>query len=651
MFKLHSEYKPTGDQPQAIEYLSKGIEQGKKFQTLLGVTGSGKTFTMANIIQNVQKPTLVLAHNKTLAGQLYSEFKEFFPENHVEYFVSYYDYYQPESYIAQSDTYIEKDASINDEIDKLRHAATASLFETRDVIIVASVSCIYGLGDPIDYENMIVSLRPGMEISRDKIMKKLINMQYSRNEIDFKRGTFRAKGDILEIYPSDKSESAIRAEFWGDEIEKISEINPVTGKSIGIRQHVMIFPNSHYVTSKDKMEKALKTIEEEMNERVAYFKSQNKLIEAQRIQERTNFDMEMMKETGFCQGIENYSRHISGREPGSAPFTLFDYFPDDFLLLIDESHATIPQLRAMYNGDRARKDSLVKYGFRLPSAYDNRPLTFNEFENRINQVVFVSATPGDYEQEHSKENVVEQIIRPTGLLDPKIEVKPVTNQVDDLIEQIRIRVERKERVLVTTLTKKMAEDLTSYLKSLDIKVNYMHSDIKALERMEIIRKLRLGEFDVLVGINLLREGLDIPEVSLVAILDADKEGFLRSERSLIQTIGRAARNTDGTVIMYGDSLTDSMEKAISETNRRRSIQEAYNEEHHIIPKTIKKSIRDSIKAIQTENIGVEYKFEKEEDIQSTISKLTDEMLEHASKMEFEQAAELRDKIKELEKLL
>ena len=651
MFKLHSEYKPTGDQPQAIEYLSKGIEQGKKFQTLLGVTGSGKTFTMANIIQNVQKPTLVLAHNKTLAGQLYSEFKEFFPENHVEYFVSYYDYYQPESYIAQSDTYIEKDASINDEIDKLRHSATASLFETRDVIIVASVSCIYGLGDPIDYENMIVSLRPGMEISRDKIMKKLINMQYSRNEIDFKRGTFRAKGDILEIYPSDKSESAIRAEFWGDEIEKISEINPVTGKSIGTRQHVMIFPNSHYVTSKDKMERALKTIEEEMNERVSYFKSQNKLIEAQRIQERTNFDMEMMKETGFCQGIENYSRHISGREPGSAPFTLFDYFPDDFLLLIDESHATIPQVRAMYNGDRARKDSLVKYGFRLPSAYDNRPLTFNEFEDRINQVVFVSATPGDYEQEHSKENVVEQIIRPTGLLDPKIEVKPVTNQVDDLIEQIRIRVERKERVLVTTLTKKMAEDLTSYLKSLDIKVNYMHSDIKALERMEIIRKLRLGEFDVLVGINLLREGLDIPEVSLVAILDADKEGFLRSERSLIQTIGRAARNTDGTVIMYGDSLTDSMEKAISETNRRRSIQEAYNEEHHIIPKTIKKSIRDSIKAIQTENIGIEYKFEKEEDIQSIISKLTDEMLEHASKMEFEQAAELRDKIKELEKLL
>ena len=651
MFKLHSEYKPTGDQPQAIEYLSNGVKEGKKYQTLLGVTGSGKTFTMANIIQNVQKPTLVLAHNKTLAGQLYSEFKEFFPENHVEYFVSYYDYYQPESYIAQSDTYIEKDASINDEIDKLRHSATASLFETRDVIIVASVSCIYGLGDPIDYENMIVSLRPGMEVSREKIMKKLINMQYSRNEIDFKRGTFRAKGDILEIYPSDKSESAIRVEFWGDEIEKISEINPVTGKSIGTRSHVMVFPNSHYVTSKEKMERALKTIEQELEERVEYFKSQNKLIEAQRIQERTNFDMEMMKETGFCQGIENYSRHISGREPGSAPFTLFDYFPKDFLLLIDESHATIPQVRAMYNGDRARKDSLVKYGFRLPSAYDNRPLTFNEFEERINQVIFVSATPAEYEKEHSKDNVVEQIIRPTGLLDPKIEVKPVSNQIDDLIEQIRIRVERNERVLVTTLTKKMAEDLTAYLKSLDIKVNYMHSDIKALERMEIIRNLRLGEFDVLVGINLLREGLDIPEVSLVAILDADKEGFLRSERSLIQTIGRAARNTNGTVIMYADELTDSMEKAITETNRRRAIQEAYNKEHNIVPKTVNKSIRDSIKAIQVENIGVEYKFEKEDDIKDTISKLTDEMLEHASRMEFEQAAELRDKIKELEKLL
>ena len=651
MFKLHSEYKPTGDQPQAIEYLSKGIERGEKYQTLLGVTGSGKTFTMANIIAKTQKPTLVLAHNKTLAGQLYSEFKEFFPENRVEYFVSYYDYYQPESYIAQSDTYIEKDASINDEIDKLRHSATLSLFETRDVIIVASVSCIYGLGDPEDYQEMMLSLRPGMGKSREDIMKKLVNMQYSRNEIDFKRGTFRAKGDILEIYPSSQSESALRIEFWGDEIEKISEINPLTGKSIGTRMHVLIPPASQYVTNKAKMERAIVTIEEELDERIKYFKDQNKLIEAQRIQERTNFDIEMMKETGFCQGIENYSRHMSGRAAGSPPYTLFDYFPKDFLLLIDESHATIPQVRAMYNGDRARKDSLVKYGFRLPSAYDNRPLTFQEFEERINQVVFVSATPADYEKEHSGENVVEQIIRPTGLLDPKIEVKPVTNQIDDLLEQIRIRVAKKERVLVTTLTKKMAEDLTEYLKSLDIKVNYIHSDTKALERMEIIRNLRLGEFDVLVGINLLREGLDIPEVSLVAILDADKEGFLRSERSLIQTIGRAARNTEGTVIMYADELTDSMEKAIKETNRRRAIQEAYNKEHHIVPKTIKKSIRDSIKAIQTENIGVEYKLEKEEDIKDTIAKLTDEMLEAASKMEFEQAAELRDKIKELEKII
>jgi len=491
MFKLVSNYKPTGDQPEAIEYLSKGIQEGKKFQTLLGVTGSGKTFTMANIIEKVQKPTLVLAHNKTLAGQLYSEFKEFFPENNVEYFVSYYDYYQPESYIASSDTYIEKDASINDEIDKLRHSATASLFETRDVIIVASVSCIYGLGDPIDYENMIVSLRPGMQKSRDEVLRKLVTMQYTRNEIDFKRGTFRAKGDIVEIYPSDQSESAIRVEFWGDEVEKITEINPLTGKVTATREHIMIFPNSHYVTTKDKMERAITTIEEELEERIKYFKERDKLIEAQRIEERTNFDIEMMKETGFCQGIENYSRHISGRKPGSAPYTLFDYFPSDFLLLIDESHATIPQVRAMYNGDRSRKESLVKYGFRLPSAFDNRPLMFNEFEERLNQVVFVSATPAEYEKEHSKDNVVEQIIRPTGLLDPKIEVRPVTNQVDDLIEQIRIRVERKERVLVTTLTKKMAEDLTEYLKSLDIKVNYMHSDTKALERMEIIRNLRL----------------------------------------------------------------------------------------------------------------------------------------------------------------
>ena len=647
MFKLVSNYKPTGDQPQAIEYLSNGIKEGKKFQTLLGVTGSGKTFTMANIIEKVQKPTLVLAHNKTLAGQLYSEFKEFFPENNVEYFVSYYDYYQPESYIPQSDTYIEKDASINDEIDKLRHSATASLFETRDVIIVASVSCIYGLGDPIDYENLIISLRPGMQKSRDAILKKLINMQYTRNELDFKRGTFRAKGDIVEIYPSDRGESAIRVEFWGDEIEKISEINPLTGKTIGIRNHVMIFPNSHYATTKDKMERAVKTIEAELKERVEYFKSQGKLIEAQRIEERTNFDLEMMIETGFCQGIENYSRHISGRPAGSPPFTLFDYLPDDFLLLIDESHATIPQVRAMYNGDRARKESLVNYGFRLPSAFDNRPLKFEEFEQRINQAIFVSATPADYEKEHSKENVVEQIIRPTGLLDPKIEVKPVTNQIDDLISQIHLTVEKGERVLVTTLTKKMAEDLTSYLSSIDIKVKYMHSDIKALERMEIIRDLRMGEFDVLVGINLLREGLDIPEVSLVAILDADKEGFLRSERSLIQTIGRAARNTEGRVIMYADELTESMEKAISETNRRRKIQMEYNEAHGIVPQTIKKSIRDTIKASIVEETQEEYKLDENTTMEELINKLTDEMLQCAAAMEFEKAAELRDKIKAL----
>ena len=650
MFKLVSNYKPTGDQPQAIEYLSNGIKEGKKFQTLLGVTGSGKTFTMANIIQKVQKPTLVLAHNKTLAGQLYSEFKEFFPENNVEYFVSYYDYYQPEAYIPQSDTYIEKDASINDEIDKLRHSATAALFETRDVIIVASVSCIYGLGDPIDYENMAVSLRPNMKVERNEMLKKLVNMQYTRNELDFKRGTFRAKGDIVEIYPSNESESAIRVEFWGDEIEKLVEINPLTGKVTANRTHVIIFPNSHYVTTSDKMQRALDSIEKEKEEQVKYFKENNKLIEAQRIEERTNFDIEMMKETGFCQGIENYSRHISGRAPGSPPFTLFDYFPKDFLLLIDESHATIPQVRAMYNGDRARKESLVKYGFRLPSAFDNRPLTFKEFEERINQVVFVSATPAEYEKEHSKENVVEQIIRPTGLLDPQIEVKPVTNQIDDLIEQIKERTAKNERVLVTTLTKKMAEDLTSYLAGIDIKVRYMHSDIKALERMEIIRDLRLGEFDVLVGINLLREGLDIPEVSLVAILDADKEGFLRSERSLIQTIGRAARNTDGKVIMYADELTESMEKAISETNRRRKIQMEYNKKHNITPQTIKKSIRDTIKASYVEDIQEEYKLDKNADMQDIINKLTDEMLKYAADMEFEKAAEVRDKIKELENL-
>ena len=606
---------------------------------------------MANIIQNVQKPTLVLAHNKTLAGQLYSEFKEFFPENNVEYFVSYYDYYQPEAYIPSSDTYIEKDSSVNDEIDKLRHSATAALFEAKDVIIVSSVSCIYGLGDPIDYENMIVSLRPGMKKSRDEILRKLINMQYTRNEIDFKRGSFRAKGDIVEIYPSDENEKAIRVEMWGDEVEKISEINPLTGKVIGIRNHVMIFPNSHYVTTKDKMERAIGNIEKELEQRIQYFKSQNKFIEAQRIEERTNFDMEMMRETGFCQGIENYSRHISGREEGSPPFTLFDYFPKDFLLLIDESHATIPQVRGMYNGDRARKEALVNYGFRLPSALDNRPLKFDEFENKINQVIFVSATPADYEKEHSNGNIVEQIIRPTGLLDPEIEVKPIENQIDDLIEQIRQRTQKNERVLVTTLTKKMAEDLTSYLAGIDIKVRYMHSEIKALERMEIIRDLRIGEFDVLVGINLLREGLDIPEVSLVAILDADKQGFLRSERSLIQTIGRAARNTEGKVIMYADELTESMEKAITETNRRREIQSNYNKVNNIVPQTIKKSVRDTIKVTILEDINSEYDIKKDEDINEIINKLTDEMLKHAADMEFEKAAELRDKIKELEKLL
>ena len=648
MFKLHSEYKPTGDQPQAINQLVKGIEEGKKFQTLLGVTGSGKTFTMANIIEKTQKPTLVLAHNKTLAGQLYSEFKEFFPENNVEYFVSFYDFYQPEAYVPVSDTYIEKDAQINDEIDKLRHSATASLFETRNTIIVASVSCIYGLGDPIDYENMIISLRTGMIKDRNELLKKLIKLQYTRDDLSLKRGTFRARGDVVEVFPSTEGETGvIRISFWGDEIERMDQVNSVTGKVEGERKHIMIFPNSHYVTTDEKMNKAISTIEEELKESVEYFKENNKLIEAQRIEERTNFDIEMMKETGFCQGIENYSRHISGREPGSTPYTLFDYFPDDYLLLIDESHATIPQVRAMYNGDRARKESLVNYGFRLPSAFDNRPLKFQEFEDRINQCIFVSATPGDYEKEHT-EATVEQIIRPTGLLDPKIEVKPIDIQVDDLIEQINERTKKGERVLVTTLTKKMAEDLTGYLKNIDIKVRYMHSDIKTLERSEIIRDLRLGKFDVLVGINLLREGLDIPEVSLVAILDADKEGFLRSERSLIQTIGRAARNTDGKVIMYADELTDSMEKAIKETNRRREIQEKYNKEHNIIPKTINKAIRESIRATyQVAEDSAEYKMEAGETLQQTIDRLTQEMIKFANELDFENAAKIRDKIKEL----
>lgn len=647
MFKLHSEYSPTGDQPQAIDYLAKGIEDGKKFQTLLGVTGSGKTFTMANIIQRVQKPTLVLAHNKTLAGQLYSEFKEFFPENNVEYFVSFYDYYQPEAYVPSSDTYIEKDASINDEIDKLRLAATASLVESRDTIVVASVSCLYGLGDPEDYENMIISLKLGMNQDRNSLLKKLITMQYTRNEMDFKRGTFRAKGDIVEIFPADESEKALRVDFFGDEIDKIEEINPLTGKKISELQSVLVVPNSHYVTTSSKMQRAITTIEKELQEQIKFFKDKGKLLEAQRIEERTNFDLEMMRETGYCQGIENYSRHISGRTPGSAPFTLFDYFPDDYLLLVDESHATLPQVRAMYNGDHARKETLVDYGFRLPSAYDNRPLKFEEFEQRINQVVFVSATPGDYELEHSRDRVVEQIIRPTGLLDPKIEVRPVENQVDDLIAQINERIEKKERVLVTTLTKKMAEDLTQYLTSLNMKVRYMHSDIKALERMEIIRDLRLGKFDVLVGINLLREGLDIPEVSLVAILDADKEGFLRSEHSLIQTIGRAARNTDGKVIMYADELTDSMDKAITETNRRRAIQEKYNIEHNITPTTIKKEIRETIRASYKIDNDNNSKLENNETIEEAINRLTNEMISYAQNLEFEKAAKIRDKIKEL----
>ena len=649
MFKLHSSFEPTGDQPQAIDKLVEGINKGDKYQTLLGVTGSGKTFTMANIIQKVQKPTLILAHNKTLAGQLYSEFKEFFPENAVEYFVSYYDYYQPEAYMPQTDTYIEKDSAVNDEIDKLRHSATAALFERKDVIIVASVSCIYGLGDPEDYSGLTLSLRPGMQIERDDLLRALIDRQYDRNEIEFKRGKFRVRGDTVEVYPSNENEKAIRIEFFGDEIERISEIQPLTGQKLGVRNHVLIFPNSHYATSKEKMEKAIGTIEIELEQRIKEFKEEGKLVEAQRIEQRTNFDIEMMRETGFCQGIENYSRHISGREPGSAPYTLMDYFPKDFLLLIDESHVTIPQVRAMYNGDRARKESLVNYGFRLPSAFDNRPLKFEEWEERINQVIFVSATPADYEKAHSQ-NTVEQIIRPTGLLDPKIEVRPSENQVDDLIGRINETVEKGERVLVTTLTKKMAEDLTAYLKELNIKVTYMHSDIDTLERLKILKELRMGKYDVLVGINLLREGLDLPEVSLVAILDADKEGFLRSERSLIQTIGRAARNSEGKVIMYADTLTDSMEKAIKETNRRRKIQMAYNKEHGIIPQTIHKAIRDDIKATIVEETTEKYNIEEGKTVEEVIEELTMQMLKYAENMEFEQAAEIRDKIKELESI-
>jgi excinuclease ABC subunit B len=651
-FKVVSDYKPCGDQPKAIDKLVKGLNMGHRHQTLLGVTGSGKTFTMANVIERVQKPTLVMAHNKTLAAQLYSEFKEFFPNNAVEYFVSYYDYYQPEAYIPSTDTYIEKDSSINDEIDELRHSATAALFERRDVIIVASVSCIYGLGDPSDYTNLMLSLRPGMQKDRDEVIRKLVEIQYERNEIDFKRGKFRVRGDVLEIFPASSSQKAFRVEFFGDEVERITEVDSLTGEILGVKQHIAVFPASHHATSKEKMERAIETIEKELEWRLEDLKMQGKLLEAQRLEQRTRYDLEMMQEIGFCQGIENYSRHISGREPGSAPFTLLDYFPKDFLLVIDESHVSVPQVGAMYNGDRARKESLVDFGFRLPSAFDNRPLRFNEFEDRINQVVFVSATPAAYEKTHSKQ-VVEQIIRPTGLIDPEIIVKPVKGQIDDLIGEISERVKNKERVLVTTLTKKMSEDLTDYLKELDFKVEYLHSDVKTLERVEIIRNLRLGVFDVLVGINLLREGLDIPEVSLVAILDADKEGFLRSETSLIQTIGRAARNIEGKVIMYADKMTESMKRAISETNRRRKIQMEHNDEHGISPKSIQKSVRDRIESTKVAEESVLYTagcdedFMAKDEIEELIDKLSEDMRIAASDLQFERAAELRDKIKKL----
>ncbi len=643
-FKLVSDYKPMGDQPQAIDKLCSGIENGLKAQTLLGVTGSGKTFTMANIVERINKPTLVLAHNKTLAAQLYSEFKEFFPENAVEFFVSYYDYYQPEAYIPSSDTYIEKDSSVNDEIDKLRHSATFALMERRDVLIVSSVSCIYGLGDPEDYENLMISLRVGMTKDRDELLQKLVEIQYERNDVNFTRSKFRVRGDVVEIFPSNNGENAVRVEFFGDEIEKLSEINVVTGKVIGYRNHVLITPASHYVTTGDKMQMAILAIEKELEERIKFFKDKNMLIEAQRIEQRTRYDIEMLREIGFCQGIENYSRIISGRAPGSAPYTLLDYFPEDFLMIIDESHVTVSQVRAMYNGDRARKDSLVGYGFRLPCAYDNRPLKFEEFESKINKVIFTSATPGEYEKEHA-EAVAEQVIRPTGLLDPKIIIRPVDTQIDDLIGEINKRVENNSRVLVTTLTKKMAEDLTDYLTGVGIKVRYMHSEVKTIERTELIRDLRMGKFDVLVGINLLREGLDLPEVSLVAILDADKEGFLRSETSLIQTIGRAARNADGTVIMYANTITGSMRRAIDETERRRKIQNEYNEKHGIVPKTVIKDVRKAIETIELaeEDLSIM----PEEDFEVMIANLNDEMITAAENLEFEKAAELRDRIKEL----
>lgn len=646
-FKLVSSYKPTGDQPEAIAKLVEGIKRGDKEQTLLGVTGSGKTFTMANVIEQINRPTLVLAHNKTLAAQLCSEFREFFPENAVEYFVSYYDYYQPEAYIASTDTYIEKDSAINDEIDKLRHSATSALSERRDVIIVASVSCIYSLGNPIDYRTMVISLRPGMEKKRDDLLRKLVDLQYERNDINFTRNKFRVRGDVVEIFPATSNDTAIRVEFFGDEVDRISEINVVTGELKAVLKHVAIYPASHYIVPPEKMKGAVQEIERELQERLSYFRENGKLLEAQRIEQRTRYDMEMLQEIGFCKGIENYSRIMAGRPAGSAPFTLLDYFPDDYVLFVDESHVTLPQVRGMFAGDRARKETLIEYGFRLPSAYDNRPLNFDEFYKRINQVVFVSATPGDLEKEKSTQ-IVEQVIRPTGLTDPEIIVKPTDGQIDDLISEVNLRVARKQRVLVTTLTKKMAEDLTSYLEGMGIRVRYMHHDIDTVERMEIIRDLRLGEFDVLVGINLLREGLDIPEVSLVVILDADKEGFLRSERSLIQTIGRAARNAEGQVMMYADSVTPSMENAIRETERRRSIQMAYNREHGITPKTIVKKVADVLE------ISTHAKDEKKPkkrltklERQQKIEQLTKEMKAAAKLLEFEHAAYLRDQIKKL----
>ncbi|WEZ17216.1 excinuclease ABC subunit UvrB [Bacillus safensis] len=653
-FELVSNYQPQGDQPKAIEKLVEGIHQGKQHQTLLGATGTGKTFTVSNLIKEVNKPTLVIAHNKTLAGQLYSEFKEFFPNNAVEYFVSYYDYYQPEAYVPQTDTFIEKDASINDEIDKLRHSATSSLFERRDVIIIASVSCIYGLGSPEEYRELVLSLRTEMEIERNQLLRKLVDIQYSRNDIDFQRGTFRVRGDVVEIFPASRDEHCIRVEFFGDEIERIREVDALTGEILGDRDHVAIFPASHFVTREEKMEKAIINIEQELEEQLEKLRENGKLLEAQRLEQRTRYDLEMMREMGFCSGIENYSRHLTLRPPGSTPYTLLDYFPDDFMIVVDESHVTIPQIRAMYNGDQARKQVLVDHGFRLPSALDNRPLTFDEFEKHINHIVHVSATPGPYELEKTPE-VVEQIIRPTGLLDPIIEVRPIEGQIDDLIGEIHARVEKNERVLVTTLTKKMSEDLTDYLKEIGIKVNYLHSEIKTLERIEIIRDLRLGKYDVLVGINLLREGLDIPEVSLVAILDADKEGFLRSERSLIQTIGRAARNAEGRVIMYADNMTKSMDIAIQETKRRREQQEAYNDKFGITPQTIHKKIRDVIKATKIHEDSEEYetkaapklsKMSKKER-EKVIEKVEMEMKDAAKALDFEKAAELRDLLLEL----